>query len=420
MQLPEFIDVVVVGGGQAGLSTSWHLKARGIEHVVLESQRFANEWRVNRWDAFTLVTPNWQCQLPGWPYTGPDPDGFMTQKEVVEYFEGFVASFDPPLVEGVSVTGVSRTPDGDYLVQTTAGDIRCSHVVVGTGGYQIPIMPPFAPALPAGIVQIHSSQYKNPDQLPAGEVMVVGSGQSGAQLAEDLHLAGRRVHLCLGDAPRIARFYRGRDCVAWLEDMGTYKVTAAERATQDGVAARANHYVTGRDGGHELDLRQFAQEGMQLYGLMTDYANGHLQFKQDLREALEFADATSQRIKDSIDAYIAEQGIEAPVEERYTPVWEPSEEPTSLDLAASGITSIVWAIGYRADFRWIDLPAFNGAGRPVHERGVTPEEGLFFIGLPWQWTWGSARMSGVAADAAHLVQVIEDRLVAAQPERRAA
>lgn len=402
------VPVVVVGAGQAGLSTSWHLTRRDVEHVVLDAARLGSQWQDARWDSFCLVTPNWQCQLPGFPYAGDDPDGFMVKDEIVAYLRAYADSFGPPVHEGVRVTRVARSADGPFTVVTSAGELTADAVVVATGAYQLPVVPPFAAALPPEIEQIHSQQYRRPDQLPPGEVLVVGSGQSGAQIAEDLHLAGRRVHLCLGDAPRIARFYRGRDVVAWLHDIGYYETTADQKTTRDGKAARANHYVTGRDGGHDIDLRAFAIDGMRLYGLLTGLSDGQLRFQPDLRAALDFADETSEAVKDSIDKFIAERGIDAPVEPRYTPVWQPDVEPTALRLQDSGITSVVWSIGYRADYSWLDAPVFTGAGQPGHRRGLTADPGLAFVGLTWQWTWGSARMSGVGADAEHVV----DHLVA--------
>jgi putative flavoprotein involved in K+ transport len=407
----EHVPVVVVGAGQAGLSASWHLKQAGIEHLVLERDTAAHEWRDARWDSFCLVTPNWQCRLPGHPYAGEDPDGFMVREQILDYFAGFLAALDPPLREGVAVTALRKRGHGPYELVTSAGTLTADDVIVATGGYQVPIVPRFAERLPATITQVHSKHYRNPEQLPPGEVLVVGSGQSGAQLAEDLHLAGRTVHLCLGDAPRVARTYRGRDVVAWLDDMGYYALTADQRPTPEGEKARANHYVTGRDGGRDIDLRAFARDGMRLYGRLEDLQDGRLLFRQDLRQALDSADEVSESIKDSIDKHISENGVDAPAEERYVPVWEPEVEPTSLALEGSGITSVVWAIGYRADYSWIDRPVFNGRGAPVHHRGITSDEGLCFLGLPWQWTWGSARFSGVSADAEHLVQHLVERRV---------
>ncbi|MGZ4521090.1 MAG: FAD-dependent oxidoreductase, partial [Mycobacteriaceae bacterium] len=264
--MTEQHDVVVIGGGQAGLSISWHLVQRGIDHVVLERASAAHEWHDSRWDSFTLVTPNWQCALPGYRYDGDDPDSFMTREQTYDFVRGYAESFPVPLREGVSVSSVHQSADGGFDVDTTSGPIRARQVVVATGGYHVPVIPRFAERLPASITQIHSSQYKSAERLPAGEVLVVGNGQSGAQIAEDLQLEGRTVHLVTGSAPRVARFYRGRDCVAWLHDMGTYDVPIAEHP--GGLAKRenTNHYVTGRDGGRDIDLRVFALQGMKLYG----------------------------------------------------------------------------------------------------------------------------------------------------------
>jgi putative flavoprotein involved in K+ transport len=408
--MPSHVPVVIVGGGQAGLSVSYHLKQRGIEHLVFERETAAHTWSTQRWDTFCLVTPNWQCDLPGHPYDGPDPDGFMKKDEIVAYLKAFVAKVKPPIREGVAVTRVERREDGLFSVRTSEGDYTANEVVVASGGYQVPIVPRMAEKLSGSIMQMHSNQYRNPAQLPQGEVLVVGSGQSGAQIAEDLHLAGRRVHLAVGDAPRCARFYRGRDVVAWLADMGYYDMTVDHHPLRDGVRDNTNHYVTGRDGGRDIDLRRFALEGMKLYGLMEDYSDGELRFRDDLKHSLDQADRTYNGINAAIDRYIAENGIEAPAQARYAPVWEPAEPVTSLVLEQSGITSIVWCIGFSPDFRWLDASVFNGAGSPKHKRGVTSEAGVYFIGLPWLNTWGSGRFGAVGRDAEYVVQRIQKRL----------
>ncbi|MFD9702469.1 MSMEG_0569 family flavin-dependent oxidoreductase [Lentzea sp. NPDC059081] len=396
--------VVVVGGGQAGLSTSHCLDAAGIDHVVLERDRPGGEWRNRRWDSFCLVTPNWQCQLPGFPYRGSDPDGFMVRDEVVRYLQDYVKSFDCPLAEGVTAVRLRRRESGGFLVSTTHGELTADHVVLATGPYQVPLRPRIAERVPADLVQLHSSEYRNADAVPPGEVLVVGTGQSGCQIAEDLHLAGRRVHLAVGSAPRVARNYRGRDVVAWLEDMGYYRRGIDEFEDADAVRLRANHYVTGRDGGRDIDLRAFARDGMRLYGRLTDIRDGVARFAPDLAKNLDHADAVSEGIKDSIDAHVLARGVDAPAEARYVPVWTPDTEPSELDL--SGIAAVVWSTGFGRDHRWIDVPVFDGRGYPTHDRGVTSCPGLYFIGLPWQHTWGSGRFCGVADDARHLVSHI--------------
>jgi putative flavoprotein involved in K+ transport len=399
-------SVVVVGGGQAGLSMSYCLTQQGADHVVLERDRVGHEWRDRRWDSFCLVTPNWQCQLSGFPYFGDDPDGFMVRHEVVRYIEEYAKSFDPPVVEGVAATQLRRDRKGRYLVSTSRGDLIADHVVLATGPYQVARIPRLAGRLPDELTQIHSSEYRRPDQLPPGEVLVVGTGQSGCQIAEDLHLAGRRVHLAVGSAPRVARFYRGRDVVAWLEDIGYYRKAVSEFADADTVRFRVNHYVTGRDGGRDIDLRAFARQGMRLYGHLTGVFGATLRFAPDLQKNLDHADAVSESIKDSIDSYIDAHRINAPIERRYTPVWEPDREPNQLDLGGTGITSVVWSTGFGRDDRWIEVPVFDGRGYPTHDRGVTSSPGLYFLGLPWQHTWGSGRLSGVADDAAYLTDRI--------------
>lgn len=403
--------VVVIGGGQAGLAVSHCLTTRGIDHVVLERHRVGHEWRERRWDSFCLVTPNWQCQLPGFPYSGADPKGFMVKGEIVRYLEDYVRSFRPPVIEGVSVTRLRPDPSGGFALETTRGDCHAEQVVVATGGYHIPEIPRMGERLPERVVQLHSSAYRNPQGLPAGAVLVVGTGQSGCQIAEDLHLAGRKVHLCVGSAPRTARRYRGRDVVEWLEDMGYYHLSVEQHPLKERVRAKSNHYVTGRDGGRDIDLRQRAREGMSLHGRLTAIRGGQLELGDDLKQNLDQADAVAESIKTTIDKMIAERGIAAPDEARYVPVWEPPAVPErALDLDAAGIGAVIWSTGYRPDYRWLEVPIFDGRGYPVHHRGVTSAPGLSFVGLPWQHTWGSGRFSGVAVDANFVADGIQRRL----------
>ena len=397
------LPVVVIGGGQAGLSMSYHLRQHRIDHLVFERKTAMHVWSERRWDSFCLVTPNWQCQLPGHAYSGPDPNGFMKKTEILDYLAAFRRSFDPPLIEGVAVTLVAPRAQGGFDIATSDGMYTADQVVVASGGYSIPIVPRAAERLPAAIMQIHSEQYRNPQQLPEGAVLVVGSGQSGAQIAEDLHLSGRKVHLAVGDSPRCARFYRGKDVVTWLAEMNYYEVPVERHPLREGVRDNSNHYVTGRDGGRDIDLRKFASEGMKLYGLMNDVVDGVMTFRSTLRSALDSADRTYNGINAAIDNHIAENAIDAPPPSVYLPVWEPEVEPSSLDLAAAGITTIVWCIGFQPDFRWLDASVFNGSGQPKHVRGVTGQPGLYFLGLPWLHTWGSGRFSAVARDAEYLL-----------------
>jgi putative flavoprotein involved in K+ transport len=411
---PQHVPVIVVGGGQAGLSVSWCLKNAGIDHLVFEKNSIAHAWRDKRWDSFCLVTPNWQCTLPGFDYTkdfgGTDPYGFMVKSEIIRYVESYAASFNPPLHQGVEVRALRRHGDGHYEVDTSIGDFTADQVVVAIGGYHVPTVPRYAERLSPSIKQLQAADYRNADALPPGEVLIVGTGQSGCQLAEDLHLAGRKVHLCLGGAPRTARRYRGKDVVEWLYAMGHYDLPVDQHPLKEKVRKKANHYVTGRDGGRDIDLRKFAAEGMKLYGRLVDIRDGQLQFGGDLIRNLDNADAASDRIKDGIDEYIAKNGIDAVPEAREPPVWAPDSEPETLDYIAAGITSVIWCIGYRSDFRWVQIPVFDGEGYPGHVRGITPVPGLYFIGLSWLYTWGSGRFSGVARDAHHIVDHIRQQL----------
>lgn len=404
------VPVAIVGGGQAGLSVSWYLSRAEIGHVVLEAQTPIHAWADSRWDNFTLVTPNWHCQLPGYHYDGPDPDGFMTRDEVVAWLAGWLNTFTAPVRTHARVTRLRNAAAGGFELMMDTPDgvetLTAEHVVIATGGYPLPVLPAFAGSLEPSVLQLHSEQYRNAAQLPEGSVLVVGTGQSGAQIAEDLHLAGRQVHLAVGNAPRVARSYRGRDCMTWLAQMGLYDKPAAEYPGGKAAIEKTNHYVTGRDGGRDIDLRRFATEGMKLYGALTNGKDTALSFAPTLRNALDHADSVYNAICADIDAHIDRTGAAADPATRYTPVWEPEHEVTAMDLAAEGITSIVWAIGYRPDYRWVEASAFDGGGRPMQNRGVTAVAGLSFVGLPWMHTWGSGRFLGIDRDARHIAATI--------------
>ncbi len=403
------VSVVIIGGGQAGLSVSWYLRRDGIDHVVLERRRRFHSWRENRWDSFCLVTPNWQCRLPGYPYQGDDPDGFMLRNDIVAYLDGFSASFEPPVHEGVSVTRVTPQADGGYRVETTAGVWTCGQVVVATGGYDQPVVPPYAGAIDPAVMQMHSVDYRRPAQLPAGGTLIVGTGQSGVQIMEDLHRDGRDVHLAVGPAPRSPRKYRGRDATDWLHEMGHYAITIDRHPDPHKALTQTNHYMSGRDGGKEIDLRRFARDGVHLYGSLSGAAGPRLEFAPDLEKNLDDSDRSYCGIRDQIDAWIAAQGIDAPVEPPFEKVWRPAAEVTTLDCAEQNITAIVWAIGFRPDYGWLEADCFDALGRPVYRRGVTRVPGVYFIGLGWLNTWGSGRFLGIDADARYLAEQIMDR-----------
>jgi putative flavoprotein involved in K+ transport len=356
-----------------------------------------------------LVTPNWQCQLPGYPYKGNEPEGFIKKDEIVAYIENYARSFNPPIQEGVEVLNLRRGDRGIFEVTTSIGDYTADQVVVAAGAYHQPKIPKISERLPEHILQVHSSKYKNPESLPEGAVLVIGTGQSGCQIAEDLHLAGRKVHLCVGSAPRSPRRYRGKDAVEWLDLMGYYELSIDQHPQKEKVRSKANHYLTGRDGGREIDLRRFALEGMQLHGRLKNIASNKLEFFNDLKQNLDGADAVSESIKKTIDNFIAKNNLDAPIEPPYQPVWQPEMDIPDLDLAEANITTVIWCTGFQSDFSWIEIPVFDGKGYPGHDRGVTEVKGLYFLGLPWLYTWGSGRFSGVAKDATYLADYIMAR-----------
>ena len=405
-------DVVIIGAGQAGLSASWQLTQRGIDHVVLEQHAPAHAWKRERWDTFCLVTPNWQCTLPGHSYAGDDPHGFMLRDEIVRYVEGYAASFNAPVRSGVKVLSLQPAGQEGYVIHSNEGRVSAGQVVIATGGYHDPIMPPYAAAIDPAILQIHSQDYRNPQSMPEGAILVVGTGQSGCQIAEDLHLAGREVHLCVGEAPRVARRYRGKDVVEWLHLMGYYDIPVDQHPLREGVRDKTNHYVTGRDGGRDIDLRLRATEGMQLYGRLTDMQGSKVSVSPDLARNLDAADAVDAGIKRSIDGWILRNAVEAPVEAAYVPLWKPAEERLSLDCREAGITSIIWCIGFRMNFGWVEAPVFDDRGAPRHNRGVTGQDGLYFLGLPWLHSWGSGRFSGIARDSEYVAAAIVEHLQA--------
>ena len=304
----------MVGGGQAGLSVSYNLRQAGVEHVVFEKETAMHKWRDSRWDNFCLVTPNWQCRLPGHEYDGADPQGFMVKPQILDYLEAFRRKVDAPIREGVAVSSVERSGD---VFQVTTGEGVCTAdaVYLATSLYGEPLKPRAAERAPEGILQIHSSGYRNAEALPAGAVVVVGSGQSGAQIAEDLHLAGRQVHLVTGNSPRCARFYRGRDVVDWLWDVGQYEINVGA----DGMGRKrdeTNHYLTGRDGGRDIDLRLFATQGMKLYGRLETIDGPRLRFRPNLTKNLDDADRVYNGINALIDRHIAAKGLDAPAARR--------------------------------------------------------------------------------------------------------
>ena len=396
--MAQRVDVVVVGAGQAGLALSYHLAQQGRPHVVLERGRVGEAWRSGRWDSFCLVTPNWMTNLPGFPYAGDDPDGFMGRDEVVAFLERYAASFGAPVREGVEVTAVAPAAGGRYLVETTAGPIEAVNVAVATNFLQVPKLPPFAADLPGDIVQVHTSRYRNPEGLPPGAVLVVGTGQSGSQVAEELYQSGRRVCLSVGRTGRVPRRYRGKDVYWWVRETGIRTTTAETSA--------GHAHVSAKDGGRDLSLHRFARDGVALLGRVEGVAGGRLRLSPDLHERLAYADAFEAAFKRAVDDYVARTGLDAAPDE--PPVdaglgdGDRAEVVRELDLRAAGVSSVVWGTGYGCDLRWVRLPAVGADGFPVHERGITPVPGLYVVGMSWKRPPTSAFVGTVGQEAAHV------------------
>ena len=405
----EKTETIIVGGGQAGLSVSYYLAQQGREHLVLEQAgQVAEAWRNQRWDSFTLNTPNSMICLPGAEYQGDDPEGFMPRDELVAYFEDYVLRYRLPIRLGVRVLAV-EPGHGGYLVQTTQGAFEARNVVIATGSFQQPKLPAFSARLPEEIKQLHSGDYRNPGQLPAGAVLVVGSAQSGCQIAEELYQSGRKVYLCTGSAGRAPRRYRGRDTFWWLVQAGFFD-KQVDTLPSPKARFAGNPQISGTNGGHSINLHQFARDGVVLLGHIRDFQDGKILLAGDMKENLAKADKLEADLVKLIDEYIQKNSLSAPPEslaelrDGYA-----ADEILELDLKAAGITSIIWAMGYRFDFSLVKLPILDEFGYPLQKRGVTQYPGLYFVGLNWLYTAKSTLLMGVGEDAAFVVEKIVER-----------
>jgi putative flavoprotein involved in K+ transport len=404
----EQIQTLVIGGGQAGLVMSHRLKQRGLAHLVLERQRIAERWRSERWDGLRFQFPNWSVNLPDFSFPHTDPDGFATTGEIVEFIDAYAAFVAPPIRCGVDVTAL-RCRDGvsGFVAKTSDGVIEADNVVVATGPYQRPV----SPALlrdDDGIFQVHASRYLNPDQLPPGAVLVVGSGASGAQIAEELLRAGRRVYLSVGRHTRLPRRYRGRDLIWWLSAMGIDQTPLEQRGP-----SRLLPVISGAYGGHTIDFRRFAAEGVALLGRVKAARDGVIDITPDLGESLANGDTVFAAFLDMVDAHVEQHGLNLPQDsDAGAMLPDPpcvTEPLRHLDLRAEGIGAVIWATGYGVDFGWIDVPVLDISGEPIHRGGITAVPGLYFLGLQWLSKMSSSFLSGVGDDAADLADHIAAR-----------
>jgi putative flavoprotein involved in K+ transport len=405
--MTERIEVVIVGAGQAGLAVSHELTEAGIAHVVLERSRVGQTWR-GRWDSFCLVTPNWFLQLPGYPYEGDDPDAFMLRDQVVAYLERYAAGFEAPVREGIEVSALSSGPNGGFLLKTSAGEIMAGTVVLSTGAYQRPHRPAGAATLPEDLHQIDVEDYRNPAELPSGPVLVVGSGQSGCQIAEELHKAGREVFLACGRASWFPRRLGDRDVSWWALETGFLDAPLSSLPSPDARLA-ANLQASGVGAGHDLHYRTLQKMGVTLLGHFLGAEGRHARFAPDLGESVAWGDERHVQLMDLVRKLVAERGLPPPE----IPEPEPLKTDAPAELNLTGFAAVVFAAGFRPDYEsWVRLPgAFDELGFPVNEEGAsTVAAGLYFVGVHFLRKRKSALLNGVGEDAAIVARQIARRV----------
>lgn len=400
--------VVIVGGGHSGLAMSKRLSDLAVDHVVLERREVANSWRNQRWDSFRLLTPNWQTRLPGEAYDGDDPDGFMTGGEIADFIEVYGSKVGAPIISGTTVTGL-RAADGGYEVATDQGGWRCRCVVLAGGACTLPSVPGLAEAVPLDVDQVNPLEYRNPDQLADGGVLVIGAAATGVQLAEEIQASGRSVILSVGEHVRMPRTYRGFDIQYWIEVIGRLDERFDE--VEEILKARkvASPQLIGSRERRTLDLNAVSGTGVQLRGRLGAIRDGVAMFSGGLRNHCALADQKLGRLLSDIDSWIAEHEMDREVgpSERHAETRVTRGDPLTLDLGRGQIKTIVWATGFRPDFSWVDLPVFDAAGQLRHNGGVVHAPGVYFLGAPFLRRRKSSFLHGAADDtfdlATHLV-----------------
>ncbi|MDD9967928.1 MAG: NAD(P)-binding domain-containing protein [Myxococcales bacterium] len=401
-------DVVVIGGGQAGLAMSCCLQARSIDHVVLERGRVAQRWHAERWDSLRLLTPNWQSRLPGYRYAGADPDGFMHARDAAAYLESYARSFSAPVRTQTSVMSVA--PWGDrFVLRTDRGDFVARCVVIATGQCDTPRVPSFSARLSTDIDQVTPKRYKNPGQLADGGVLVVGASATGLQLAQEIHASGRPVTLAVGRHTRVPRSYRGRDIMWWLDRTGILERRVRDLSDVEAARSEPSLGLVGRRDDQGFDLGVLQQAGVRLTGRLADAEGLRVNFHNDLRRQVEQADTQLERLLARVDRFAARSGLSQPgaTSSRPTPI-TPQPTPNLLNLRHEGIRTVLWATGYRGNYPWLRVPVLDRAGRIVHREGVTASPGLYALGLTFMRQRKSTFIDGVGDDAeslaSHIVQ----------------
>lgn len=400
----ENVRTVIVGAGQAGLCLSRALTRRGHEHLILERGRIAERWRSERWDGLCFQTPNSLVGLPGLPFSHTDPQGFSTATQIADYLDAYAGSFSAPVRCGVNVESLRTDGSAPFLLETSAGSLTAQTVVLATGPFQRPVMPALVPAA-APLLQLHAVEYRSPEKLPEGAVLVIGAGPSGAQIAEELVRAGRRVFLSVGRHRRAPRRYRGQDHVWWWIETGLAQ-TPRELLPPDQPPV----VHSGAHGGRTIDFREFAERGMVLLGRAEAADVEGMNFAADLVENLAHGDAAYLAFLDFVDSYIERTGMDVPTDPSVRNIPQTPPEMHSplrrLEYNAENLSAIIWATGYALDFSWVDLPVFDAEGQPIHNKGVTAQPGLYFIGLNFLSKLASSFLLGVAEDAERLADLI--------------
>lgn len=401
----EQIDTLVVGAGQAGIAMSEHLHTHDIPHLVLEKDRVAEAWRSGRWDALVTNGPVWHDRFPNLEFEGDAPDAFVSKDRVASYLEDYAAKFQAPIRTGVEVISADRLEgQHGFHVETSQGAIQAQRIVAATGAFQKPIIPQIVPE-ENSVQQLHSYHYRNPDQLAEGGILVVGSGSSGAQIADELNRAGRKVFLSVGPHDRPPRRYRGRDFVWWLGVLGLWDMAAQEPGTEHVTIA-----VSGAYGGQTMDFRRLAHEGVTLVGRTAGFMDSTVTFNADLKKNIVAGDANYFGMLDAADVYAARMGLDLPADpDARSALSDPDclKDPVlHLDLQKEGIGTIIWATGFSRDYSWLHVDGFDDTGSPVHQRGVSREPDVYFLGLPWQSRRGSTFLWGVWHDAKFIADQI--------------
>jgi putative flavoprotein involved in K+ transport len=421
MDVMTTLDAVIVGAGQAGLGVSYFLQQNGRKHIVFERGRIGESWLSQRWDSFKLNTPNLMNVLPGLPYDGSEPDGFSRPNELVHYFQRYIEYFQLPVRTGVTVISVERSEDEEHFIVKTKADgqeeetVTSRSVVIASGILQTPKIPATCSWLPHDIAQLHTAGYRSAAALPPGAIVIVGSGQSGCQIAEDLLSAGRTVYLCTSKVGRAPRRYRGRDILEWWIDMKFLDVTFA--SLEDKAISRAPQPQVSGIGryGHTLSLQYLARQGAVILGRLMDIEGTRLKLSDEAAAHVLFADRFSQRLKDDVDAYLLRAGIvPPPLQGDPADIPDPQVECISplreLDLREAKVSALIWATGFTADFSWIHLPVLSAEGKPVHQRGISPVHGLYFIGFPWLGSRKSGIIYGIGEDSHYIADAISEQL----------